>query len=85
MKQFDYSDGNVYKSHWRYKFVIGALPRFVGYSTIKNAQQLLSGKYGFICQYKKELEFETIWSSVFDLNSLRILERKVVAIQRNSK
>ena len=72
MKEFDYSDGNVYKSQERYNVVINSLPKLIGCDIISNTQQLLSGKYGFMCQYENELEFETVWSSIFDLNSLCI-------------
>ena len=30
------------------------------------------GNKGFMCQYDKSLNFETIWSSTFDLDSLTI-------------
>ena len=30
------------------------------------------GNKGFMCQYDKSLNFETVWSSIFDLDSLTI-------------
>lgn len=30
------------------------------------------GNKGFMCQYDKSLNFKTIWSSIFDLDSLII-------------
>ena len=30
------------------------------------------GNKGFMCQYDKSLNFETVWSSIFDLDSLVI-------------
>lgn len=39
---------------------------------IKATQELLKGRYGFICQYDDSPEFETVWSSVFDLKSRTI-------------
>lgn len=38
--------------------------------TFEKCKELLSGKRGFLCQYEKKLHFETIWSAVYDLNSL---------------
>lgn len=35
-------------------------------------KQLLKGGYGFMCQYDNEPDFETVWSSIFDLDSLVI-------------
>ena len=37
---------------------------------LEECKGLLSGKRGFLCQYEKKLHFETIWSAVYDLNSL---------------
>lgn len=39
---------------------------------IKTTEQLLKGNYGFMCQYDNEPDFETVWSSIFDLKSLVI-------------
>ena len=39
---------------------------------VELAQAILSGKHGFMCQYDPSLNFETIWSSVFDINGKRI-------------
>ena len=38
---------------------------------IEVTEQLLKGDYGFMCQYDKP-DFETVWSSVFDLKNLMI-------------
>lgn len=32
----------------------------------------MKGAYGFMCQCDDEPDFETVWSSVFDLKSLMI-------------
>lgn len=39
---------------------------------IETTKQLLKGDYGFMCQYDNEPDFETVWSSVFDLESLTV-------------
>ncbi|MDO4942866.1 MAG: hypothetical protein Q4E73_08545, partial [Lachnospiraceae bacterium] len=39
---------------------------------IENTEKLLKGDYGFMCQYDNEPDFETVWSSIFDLESLKI-------------
>lgn len=33
-------------------------------------KEIISGKYGFVCQFEKSLHFDTIWSAVYDLNSV---------------
>ena len=72
MKQYDYSDGNVYNSVERYNVVVNSLPKLLQDDLIANTQKLLKGEYGFMCQYEKELNFETVWSSIFDLDNLCI-------------
>lgn len=72
MKQYDYSNGDVFNSVERYDVVIKSLPKLMQGDLIANMQKLLKGEMGFMCQYDKELYFETIWSSIFDLNSLCI-------------
>lgn len=39
---------------------------------IETTEHLLKGDYGFMCQYDDEPDFETVWSSIFDLDSLVI-------------
>lgn len=39
---------------------------------IEASRRLLKGDYGFMCQYDYDPNFETVWSSVFDLQSLMI-------------
>ncbi len=36
------------------------------------AQAILGGKTGFVCQYDKKLNFDTIWSVVYGLNDLSV-------------
>ena len=36
------------------------------------AQNILGGKYGFMCQYERKLDFDTLWSTVYDLKNDRI-------------
>ena len=34
---------------------------------VKYAQNLLSGKYGFLCQYDRNTKKDTVWSVIYDL------------------
>jgi len=72
MKRYDYSDWNVFNSAERYNVVLSSLSKLLQGDLITNTQKLLKGEFGFMCQYEKNLNFETVWSSVFDLNSLCI-------------
>lgn len=39
---------------------------------IETTKGLLKGDYGFMCQYDNKPCFETVWSSIFDLQSLTL-------------
>lgn len=73
MRMYDDAKGNDYDSYQRYRTV---MDRFSLMDTkndwLQATQQLLRGEYGFMCQYDGETDFETIWSSIFDLASLCI-------------
>lgn len=71
MKPCDDSDGNDYNSHKRYEVVINSFASGqIKEDYIETTKQLLKGNYGFMCQYDNEPDFETVWSSIFDLESL---------------
>lgn len=73
MKPYDDANGNDYNSHKRYEVVISSFAMGqIKNDYIETTEQLLKGDYGFMCQYDNEPDFETIWSSVFDLESLDI-------------
>lgn len=62
----------IYSSDKRYQTAYNALKNISYIDGIEHAKAILSGKYGFMCQYNKELNFETIWSSVFDISNGKI-------------
>ncbi len=49
------------------------IPTFHG-NLITAKQKLLKGEYGFLCHYDQEPDFETVWSSIFDLRTLQIYQ-----------
>lgn len=72
MKEFDAANGNDYHSDKRYRTVIDNFSTRMKGNLIEATEQLLRGNYGFMCQYDDEPDFETVWSSIFDLKSLMI-------------
>lgn len=74
MKCYDDAAGNDYDSHRRYKTVMEGFSKYIMRESdpVGATERLLRGDYGFICQYDEEPDFETVWSSVFDLNSLQV-------------
>lgn len=71
MKQYDAAKGDDYHSAKRYYTVMESFNTHIKENLIETTEQLLKGNYGFICQYD-EPDFETVWSSVFDLENLMI-------------
>jgi predicted choloylglycine hydrolase len=62
----------IYSSDIRYKTAYNALKNVDYNDGVKHAKDILSGKFGFMCQYNKRQNFDTIWSSVFDISHTRI-------------
>lgn len=74
MKPYDDTNGNDYGSHKRYRGVIDSFSsEHIQEDYVETTKQLLRGGYGFMCQYDNEPDFETVWSSIFDLESLIIM------------
>jgi len=72
MRHHDASDRNVFFSEVRYQTAYNALKSIDYADGVEHAKKILSGKYGFICQYDIALNFDTIWSSVFDISNNKI-------------
>lgn len=58
-------------SHTRYDTLHAVLPAHK-IQTVQNAQDLLSGKYGFLCQYDRRKGMDTVWSCVYQVTEGRI-------------
>ena len=73
MKSYDDANGDDYDSHKRYQVVMDSFASGrIKEDYIETTKQLLKGDYGFMCQYDNEPDFETVWSSVFDLERLTV-------------
>lgn len=71
MKQYE-EPKDLYRSHERYKTGKDALTKGFNKATVNTVdytKEILSGNLGFMCQYEKELNFDTVWSSVFDISN----------------
>ncbi|MDF9824176.1 putative choloylglycine hydrolase [Breznakia sp. PF5-3] len=68
MKKYKVSDvPDTIHSQERYSVAMNALAKHT-YS-LSFVQDLLAGKYGFMCQYETPDIFDTIWASVYDLKN----------------
>jgi predicted choloylglycine hydrolase len=72
MWKHDASNRNVHLSEDRYQTAYNALMSIDCSDGVEHAKNILSGNHGFICQYCKQSNFNTIWSSVFDISNKRI-------------
>lgn len=52
--------------------ILAALKKAEGREDTMYIKELLSGKYGFICQYDRKSGFDTVWSSLYELSDKRI-------------
>lgn len=62
---------NDWRSDERYRTARTALEQQKGFS-LMFAQEVLSGKYGFMCQYDRKQNADTVWSVVYDLKRGKI-------------
>ncbi len=64
---------NWYRTKTRYETLTTALTQVdVKTDSIQFGKELLSGKYGFVCNYERKIKFETLWSLVVRVNDLKI-------------
>lgn len=56
----------------RYRTVIDHFSTPMQGDQTEAAMRLLKGDEGFMCQYDDIPDFETVWSSIFDLGSLAV-------------
>jgi predicted choloylglycine hydrolase len=72
MRKHEAGNHNEFQSAERYETAYTALMNTGDKGGVTYAQKILSGKCGFMCQYEKSLNFETIWASVFDITNNKI-------------
>ena len=69
MIKFNNREDNWYCTNDRYNTIDNYLKNNTDIDFNK-CKEIISGKYGFVCQFEKKLHFDTIWSVVYDLNTL---------------
>lgn len=73
MKQYRNPDIDDWRSDDRYLTAYNALKNNKNNYSVKLAKDILSGKYGFMCQYNRKTNADTVWSVVYDLKRKQIL------------
>jgi len=71
MKPYE-EEKNLYFSHERYQTGYEGIKARFEKDPVEYAQEVLSGRFGFMCQYDPEMNFDTVWSSVFDITRQKI-------------
>ncbi len=73
-EMLEYSDieKNNFHADRRYKTAYETLKNKQGKDAVEYAKEILGGRYGFICQYEEELDFDTLWSTVIDITENKI-------------
>jgi len=66
-------DRNWFHSETRYKTIYDALIEHNGKTNLSTTQKILSGHYGFVCQYDKRTNIDTLWSFITSLNEPSII------------
>ena len=66
------NSNSLHSSRQRYQTAYDALKDMHVADGVRYAQEILGGQHGFMCQHHPSLNFETIWSSVFDVTHKRI-------------
>lgn len=61
-----------WRSDERYQTVYNALKKSKVCYSVELAKSILSGKHGFICQYDRKLNADTVWSVIYDLKRKQI-------------
>lgn len=72
MKKFRNPDIDDWRSDDRYLTAYGALKNTSEQYSVDFAQSILAGKYGFMCQYDRKTNADTVWSVVYDLKRKQI-------------
>lgn len=72
MRPYRNPDIDDWRSEERYQTARHALLQSSGDYSVSFAQDVLSGKYGFLCQYDRRQNADTVWSVVYDLKRNQI-------------
>ena len=73
-KMDKYNKHNIdnWQSDERYSVACNALEKNTNHFSAELAMNILSGKYGFMCQYERKKGADTVWSVVYDIKNKKI-------------
>lgn len=72
MKKFNNYEVDNWKSEERYLVAYDTLKKHKNNYSFDLIKDILSGKYGFMCQYDRKTDADTVWSVIYDIKSNNI-------------
>lgn len=69
----------------RYQTLYSAFSEKNGGFNFPFAEKLLSGDYGFLCQYDRSTGKDTVWSVIYDMKRHKIYRSEGIPDDTNSK
>lgn len=71
-KMTGYNGTDEWHSNERYSVAYHSLKANQTHFSVELAKDILSGKYGFMCQYERKLGVDTVWSVIYDGKNKKI-------------
>ena len=72
MKKYNNYNVDNWKAEERYVASYNALKENSNNFSIELTKDILSGKYGFMCQYDRKTNADTVWSVIYDIKNKKI-------------
>ncbi len=69
MKQYNNYNVDSWRANERYLVAYNALKEYKNKLSFNLIQDILSGKYGFMCQYDRKTDADTVWSVIYDIKN----------------
>jgi predicted choloylglycine hydrolase len=72
MKKYNETKIDNWRAEERYNTAYNALNEHSNELSVKLMGDILSGKYGFMCQYDRKKNADTVWSVIYDIKNKKI-------------
>ena len=72
MKKYNNYNIDDWKAQERYEIAYNTLKKNKDKFSFELAKNILSGKYGFLCQYDRKTNADTVWSVIYDIKNKKV-------------
>ena len=72
MKKYNNYNVDNWRAEERYSVAYNSLKENSNNFSIELTKNILSGKYGFMCQYDRKTNADTVWSVIYDIKNQKI-------------